>query len=102
LIFENKILSRVRKEQRRFLFLSRIYVWNTNDTTHTADTASDKIILDAYKETNVFESTSDDRPIGKGFTVRREDNRGRERSTLGIMCLCCARPRQKRGKIRYG
>ena len=40
--------------------------------------------------------------IGKGFTVCREDNRGRERSTLEIMCLCCARPRQKRGKIRYG
>jgi len=33
-----------------------------NDTTRI-DTAGDKIILYAYKETSVFESTSDDRPI---------------------------------------
>lgn len=33
-----------------------------NDTGRI-DTANDKIILYAYKETSVFESTSEDRPI---------------------------------------
>lgn len=50
----------MRKESRRFLYdlLKNLYNMNMR-----IDTVNDKIILYAYKETNVFESTSDDRPI---------------------------------------